>query len=145
MCCRYEALAIAHGAAAVTTFEYNRLQYAHPLIETVLVNETQNNSALDAAFDVAMSISSFEHDGLGRYGDPLNPDGDMFAMRSTRRLLKRGTAQRALWARDLELHLIASQAASCCLQCRAAPMLLCGTFTACTGRIGFVSCCGAGS
>lgn len=88
--CRYEALAIAHGAAAVTTFEYNRLQYSHPLISTVLVSEALSSTVVNGAFDVAMSISSFEHDGLGRYGDPLSPDGDMAAMRSTRRLLKRG-------------------------------------------------------
>jgi hypothetical protein len=88
--CRYEALAIAFGAARVTTFEYNRLQYTHPLIETVLVNDSLANAALAAAFDVVMSISTFEHDGLGRYGDPLNPNGDMIAMRSTRRLLKPG-------------------------------------------------------
>ena len=90
MRCRYEALAIAFGAARVTTFEYNRLQYTHPLIETVLVNDSLANAALAAAFDVVMSISTFEHDGLGRYGDPLNPNGDMIAMRSTRRLLKPG-------------------------------------------------------
>ena len=90
MRCRYEALAIAHGAARVTTFEYNRLQYTHPLIETVLVNDSLANAALAAAFDVVMSISTFEHDGLGRYGDPLNPNGDIIAMRSTRRLLKSG-------------------------------------------------------
>ncbi len=74
----------------MTTFEYNRLQYTHPLIETVLVNDSLANAALAAAFDVVMSISTFEHDGLGRYGDPLNPNGDMIAMRSTRRLLKPG-------------------------------------------------------
>ena len=90
MRCRYEALAIAFGAARVTTFEYNRLQYTHPLIETVLVNDSLANAALAAAFDVVMSISTFEHDGLGRYGDPLNPNGDIIAMRSTRRLLKPG-------------------------------------------------------
>lgn len=74
----------------MTTFEYNRLQYTHPLIETVLVNDSLANAALAAAFDVVMSISTFEHDGLGRYGDPLNPNGDIIAMRSTRRLLKPG-------------------------------------------------------
>jgi hypothetical protein len=86
---RYEALVIAHGAAHVTTLEYNRLQYSHPLIQTVVVNAL-NNASLGSAFDVALSISSFEHDGLGRYGDPLNPNGDMIAMRATRRLLKKG-------------------------------------------------------
>ena len=29
---------------------------------------------------MALSISSFEHDGLGRYGDPLDPEGDLKAM-----------------------------------------------------------------
>jgi Caenorhabditis protein of unknown function, DUF268 len=32
-------------------------------------------------FDAGFSISSFEHDGLGMYGDPLDPDGDLKAMR----------------------------------------------------------------
>jgi len=27
-------------------------------------------------FDMVFSFSSIEHDGLGRYGDPLNPNGD---------------------------------------------------------------------
>ena len=31
---------------------------------------------------------SFDHDGLGRYGDPLNPDGDLEAMRTVYRLIK---------------------------------------------------------
>ena len=31
----------------------------------------------DYKFDACVSISSYEHDGLGRYGDPLNPDGDL--------------------------------------------------------------------
>ena len=55
-----------------------------------MVGELLRDTALSAAFDVVLSISSFEHDGLGRYGDPLNPDGDLAAMRSTRRLLKPG-------------------------------------------------------
>lgn len=41
-------------------------------------------------FDAAVSISSFEHDGLGRYGDPLNPNGDLEAMKKTRKILKTG-------------------------------------------------------
>jgi hypothetical protein len=64
----------------------------HPLIKTVMVNESLNSAAVLAAFDLVLSMSSFEHDGLGRYGDPLNPNGDIMAMRSTRRLLKQGTA-----------------------------------------------------
>jgi len=39
-------------------------------------------------YDLAVSISSFEHDGLGRYGDPLNPDGDFQAMKDVAKVLK---------------------------------------------------------
>jgi len=38
-------------------------------------------------FDCAISISSFEHDGLGMYGDPLDPNGDLKAMKNMRRLV----------------------------------------------------------
>ncbi len=34
------------------------------------------------------SISSYEHDGLGRYGDPINPNADIEAMRNIKNNLK---------------------------------------------------------
>ena len=40
-------------------------------------------------FDVVFSISSFEHDGLGRYGDPINPTGDIEAMINVKSMLKK--------------------------------------------------------
>lgn len=36
-------------------------------------------------FDAIFSISSFEHDGLGRYGDPVSPDSDL---RSIKKLVQ---------------------------------------------------------
>merc|ERR1712238_385946 len=36
---------------------------------------------VDTQFDIGVSYSSIEHDGQGRYGDPLNPDGDFAAMK----------------------------------------------------------------
>ena len=33
-------------------------------------------------FDFALSISSFEHSGLGRYGDTIDPDGDLKTMKN---------------------------------------------------------------
>ena len=30
-----------------------------------------------ASFDLTVSYSGIEHDGLGRYGDPVNPNGDV--------------------------------------------------------------------
>ena len=31
-------------------------------------------------YDLIVSFSGLEHDGLGRYGDPIFPDGDLAAM-----------------------------------------------------------------
>ncbi len=39
------------------------------------------------SFDAAFSMSSFDHDGLGRYGDPLGPDSDLLAMDTVKRLV----------------------------------------------------------
>lgn len=38
-------------------------------------------------FEAVISLSSFDHDGLGRYGDPINPDGDLEAMKTVRSVL----------------------------------------------------------
>eukprot|EP00050_Salpingoeca_kvevrii_P010774 m.312566 g.312566 ORF g.312566 m.312566 type:complete len:124 (-) comp30725_c0_seq1:48-419(-) len=42
------------------------------------------------SFDVGVSLSSFDHDGLGRYGDPLSANADMAAMALARCLLRPG-------------------------------------------------------
>jgi SAM-dependent methyltransferase len=41
-------------------------------------------------FDVITAISTIEHIGLGRYGDPISPDGDINALREIERVLKPG-------------------------------------------------------
>lgn len=41
-------------------------------------------------FDTVVAISSLDHDGLGRYGDPLNPDGDLASMSKIARMVKPG-------------------------------------------------------
>ncbi|MFC1669666.1 DUF268 domain-containing protein [Spirochaetota bacterium] len=51
------------------------------------VNEYKKKPVI---FDAAFSISSFEHDGLGRYGDPVDPDGDLKAMEKMKKFLKPG-------------------------------------------------------
>lgn len=83
----YEVLALAAGADTVHTVEYNNLTYSYP----GLTQSTPRDLAIPVGgFSVALSISSFDHDGLGRYGDPINPDGDIEAMRLTRCLVKPG-------------------------------------------------------
>jgi hypothetical protein len=48
-------------------------------IECILMPDLVRNW-LTRLFDVVVSFSSIEHDGLGRYDDPINPNGDLAAM-----------------------------------------------------------------
>lgn len=91
-----ESVALSHGALSVTTVDYNRLSYQHPQISTLLPEQlfdgTEDNPDLTVnnskkQFGAIISLSSLDHDGLGRYGDPLCPDGDLLSMRDLRTLL----------------------------------------------------------
>lgn len=93
--------------------QYNQLTYDHPAITTLLLEDL----VLEKQFDIALSLSryvrrdnidwsstaspldvhictthlshpSFDHDGLGRYGDRLHPEGDLLAMRTVAAVLK---------------------------------------------------------
>ena len=77
---QFEAVALSYGAKP-TTIEYNKLTTNDERLELMTVDEYNANPR---KFDVAISISSFEHDGLGRYGDPVDPDGDFKAMKNVR-------------------------------------------------------------
>jgi hypothetical protein len=82
----YEANCLYHGASS-TTIDYNRIITTTPRIRTMTTAEWD---ATRPVFDVGWSISSFEHDGLGMYGDPLDPDGDLKAMQKMKRIVKPG-------------------------------------------------------
>jgi hypothetical protein len=87
----FESVCVAAGAKSVTTIEYNKLTYDHPKIKTLTVAEA--DAAMESGgmqFDAALSISSFDHDGLGRYGDPVDPNGDLKAMQKAMSMLKPG-------------------------------------------------------
>lgn len=101
----YETLLLAYEAANVTTVEYNLLELKHPRLRTETVASFRARQGLNpdgslpaepveaprrVLYDVALSISSFDHDGLGRYGDPLCPDGDLLAMDEVRHHLRPG-------------------------------------------------------
>lgn len=80
----YESILLSYNACPVT-IDYNAIVSLHPKLTTLTVNEYVNTPYL---FDAILSISSFEHDGLGRYGDPINPNGDLLAMETTKKMLK---------------------------------------------------------
>ena len=58
--------------------------------ETVLCADARCLDLPDATFDAVTSLSSVEHIGLGRYGDPFDLDGDRQAFREMARILKPG-------------------------------------------------------
>ena len=145
----YESLLLAMGALSVTTIEvksfitivnmqyrilssqYNQLTYNHPNMTTVLVSDI---GTFPSHFHRALSLSSFDHDGLGRYGDPINPDGDIDAMETTKTVLTDdgvlfltvpiGTSQL-----DLHVHVMVWKGLCCVCVCVQDQTWLCGIFT----------------
>lgn len=73
----YESMVIAFGGIP-TTIEYNKILTDDPRLSILTVEELNNNPK---KFDAVFCISSIEHDGLGRYGDPLNPSADINFMK----------------------------------------------------------------
>lgn len=90
-----EAALIALGVRHVLVVEYNRLTYNHTSITTVSAPYITDleaglysaSSEHAASYHLAVSISAFDHDGLGRYSDPLHARGDLRAMRRVKQLL----------------------------------------------------------
>jgi hypothetical protein len=73
----YESMLI-HFGAKPTTIDYNPITLRTDRMQFMTIEQWEHERTL---FDAGFSISSFEHDGLGMYGDPLDPDGDLKAMR----------------------------------------------------------------
>jgi SAM-dependent methyltransferase len=83
--CNCEAIAVWKGAGRVYVVDYNK-----PICDNEKIEVINHEEIIlkDIKADFAVSYSSFEHDGLGRYGDPLSPDGDFRAMREAHKFLK---------------------------------------------------------
>jgi hypothetical protein len=86
-----EAILFANGARNITTIEYGTIVSHVPNHRTFTPIEfgtiyLQN----PVQYDFVASISSLEHSGLGRYGDSLNPRGDIDAAEEVYCMLKPG-------------------------------------------------------
>ena len=79
-CPWYETIALMYGASLCDVLEYS----PRPSFDERIRYCSKGDMG---TYDAALSISSFEHYGLGRYGDPINPDGDIEAMREAREML----------------------------------------------------------
>ena len=88
-----EAIALTVGCESVTTLEYNNLTYLESDMRIVTFSKHEFDEFYSKTFnvyDLAFSISSFDHDGLGRYGDPIDPYADIKAMNKSYQVLKPG-------------------------------------------------------
>lgn len=61
----------------VTTVEYNVPTVEYPNLSAISYDAFVQSSDV---YDAIVTYSSVEHSGLGRYGDPLDPDGDLKTM-----------------------------------------------------------------
>ena len=80
-----ECLLLHFNAKSVTT-----LDYIAPKCNYKINTLSVDNYIKETKYDVIVSYSSLEHDGLGRYGDPLNPNGDIDACIEAYSMLNRG-------------------------------------------------------
>ncbi|KAI1709432.1 hypothetical protein DdX_11219 [Ditylenchus destructor] len=86
-----EVLCLANGAESLITVDYQKLHITHPQIAFIhAMDVVKNREVYNDKFDFIVSFSSIEHSGLGRYGDPIDPFGDIKEMQKIRCMLKPG-------------------------------------------------------
>jgi hypothetical protein len=87
-----EAALLNAGVKSLLTIEYMKIETSYPGLSSLHPSEAAR-AYLDKKWehvDFAFTYSSLEHDGLGRYGDPMNPFGDLESVGRIRCLLKPG-------------------------------------------------------
>lgn len=84
----FPAMQLASGIEHCTVFEVRPARVDHERV-TVRVHDLTYDEA-EAEFDLVTCLSTIEHVGLGRYGDPLDPWGDVKMAANLRRLVKPG-------------------------------------------------------
>lgn len=82
----YEAICLVFGGSNCTTIDFQPITI--PKYDRYTTMTLDQYDAHPQAFDASFSISTFEHDGLGRYGDPLRVNGDLEMMKKMKCILK---------------------------------------------------------
>lgn len=72
----------------VWTIDVRKYEYAE-LSENLhsIVGDVRNSSLTSGFFDIITAVSTIEHIGLGRYGDVVDREGDVNAIREIKRIL----------------------------------------------------------
>ena len=77
-------ITLLHTNNIPTTIEYNI-----PKTSKIKCESYWDFEKNDKMYDTIVTYSSVEHSGLGRYGDPLDPDGDIKTMKTIHKHLKK--------------------------------------------------------
>lgn len=88
-----EALALEFNAVNITTIDYANRTYEQDDLKSYQLNDYLDyilKTGHLEIFENAASYSMLEHIGLGRYGDALNPNGDIQMLKQIHCLLKPG-------------------------------------------------------
>ncbi len=72
----FPAMQLFHGIERVTVFEVREPENVHPKVD-VVVHDLSTTAWTGEPFDLVTCMSTIEHVGLGRYGDPIDPEGDL--------------------------------------------------------------------
>lgn len=87
---------VAYGAKKVITVEYNPIESSFEKVSSIhpfdLAEKFVQSDIADIEshqVDFIYTFSSLEHDGLGRYGDPMNPYADLESIARAHCMLKK--------------------------------------------------------
>ncbi len=87
-----EAALVNAEAKEIITIEYMPIQVSYPGLSAIHPADVAKKFLAQEwkPVDFIFTYSSLEHDGLGRYGDPLSPTADLESVGRARCLLKEG-------------------------------------------------------
>lgn len=85
----FPAMQLHAGINEVTVFEVRDTHVDHPRVR-VRVQDLTYADDVRPEFDLVTCLSTIEHIGLGRYGDPIDPWGDIKMAANLKRLLTPG-------------------------------------------------------
>ena len=70
---------LAYSAKSVDMIDFEKTECSYPKLNTF--DRSKDTLPPAQYYDIICSYSSIEHCGLGRYGDKIDPHGDLFTMK----------------------------------------------------------------